>query len=173
MSKRERERRLLQMLEKETEDDFAGMSLFTAEELEVEMDVLRILETGYGSALTDALGEFFFRPYDDSESDVMLFSSVITLTTKLNETYISRLSAGIAQLNFYLPCGGFAINADHTTLAFRLSQVCYADQSDDEILRQMKDCVGLAFGTPEQYVGMLLKMAEGGVSLQDLSVLFP
>jgi hypothetical protein len=173
MTKKERERNLLQMLEKSIENDFNEMSLFTSEELGTEMDVFRVLETGYGSALTDALGEFFFRPYDDSESDVMLFSAVITLTTKLTAKYVPTLAAGIAKLNFYLPCGGFAINADETTLAFRLSQVCYKSQSDEEILRQLKDCVGLAFGAPEQYAGMLLKMAEGGVSLKELSVLFP
>ena len=52
MTKKERERNLLQMLEKSIENDFDEMSLFTSEELETEMDVFRVLETGYDPMMT-------------------------------------------------------------------------------------------------------------------------
>lgn len=171
MTRQEREHNLLTQLEKELSSDFEEMSLFTAEELETEMDVLRVLETGYGSALTEALGEFFFRP--SADEDMMMFSAVITLTNQLDKKYTPLLAHGISMLNFYLPCGGFAINSPETTLVYRLNQVVYTSMSDEEMLRQMKTCVSLAFAAPEQYVGMLLKMAEGGVSMKQLSVLFP
>ncbi len=167
----ERERSLLSRLGKELAGDFAELSLFLAEELGTQMDVLRILETGYGSAQTEALGEFFFRPAGDA--GLLLFSAMVTLTNGLVKKYAPLLAYGISKLNFYLPCGGFAIDAQETTLVYRLSQACDASMEDGQLLRQMRDCISMAFAVPEQYAGMLLKMAEGGVSMKELSVLFP
>ena len=77
----DRKRKLLKELENffREDEDIDEASLFTAEELEAPMDMLRVLVTGYGPGLIDILAEYSFIPLPSESDEIWYFSSVFTL----------------------------------------------------------------------------------------------
>ena len=168
----ERKRQLLDQVEKEMAEVFDGTTVFDGAELDSPVDMLRILETGYGSALTEVLGEFYFNP-NNEEDELWVFSGTVVFTDQLEEKYIPLLAEALVKMNFYLPIGGFAINAPGKLLSYRIHQTIRISDSDESILEQMRTLINMAFGVPQPYCGVLLKMSEGNVTMEEFSVLFP
>ena len=97
---KDRKQALLKKLEGffKEDEDIEEASLFTKEELNAPMDVLRVFVTGYGPGLTDILAEYSFIPMPPQEvEEIWYFSTVITIETDIPKEGASALSNVISR----------------------------------------------------------------------------
>lgn len=163
----ERKRELLKRLEAffSKDEDIDEVSLFTKEELETPMDVLRVLITGYGPGLMDVLVECSFLPLPDTE--VLYFNTVITVRMDVPQEGVSALSGAIAKLNFFLPYGGFAVNGDGSMLVYKSSTAFLSENPDDKLYELMELSADTSVLVAENYTEMLSQVADGQLTLND------
>ncbi len=163
-----KKRGLLKALETEFKGsgDFGEMSLFTAEELNAPTDILRAEVPGFGSDLTSVLGEFFFIPLDDE--DTLYFSTVITLSSDLPKAAAPDVAAAIARLNFYLPCGCFALGEQDKNLVFRLTVPLAADNTDKALKKDLSVAADRALGIAGSYEGYLKLVIKNEINVDEM-----
>ncbi|MBQ9437005.1 MAG: hypothetical protein IJU50_01610 [Lachnospiraceae bacterium] len=170
----ERKRKLLKRLEKELakDEEFEETSLFTAEELNAPMDVLRALVTEYGMGLMDVLAECSFLPIKEAE-EVWYFSVVLTLSMNVPASGMTPLAKAISRLNFYLPCGAFCLSKDGKMLIYKLVLPCRTDAEEDTLFNQMKLGLETALLVPESYTDLLMRVLDGRLALADFMEALP
>ena len=107
---------LLKIINEQLQDaeDFEEVSLFTKDELDAPVDIVRGMLTEVGTELVSVLAEFFFLPYEDEE--MLYFTSAITVTDEILKDELVDISMAVARINFDLPCGGFSIGPDGESL---------------------------------------------------------
>ncbi|MCR5775343.1 MAG: YbjN domain-containing protein [Lachnospiraceae bacterium] len=166
MEKRKLE--ILQMLETDLRENWemGEMSIFNREELNVPVDLLRVEIPGFGADLVSVLGEFFFLPFEDTE--VLFFSSVITLTTQLPSQAVTDVLAGIARLNYYLPCGCFALGDDDKILVYRFTVPIVGEEDIEKQYEDASIAVDTAITTAETFEGQLKLLIKGDITVEDL-----
>lgn len=164
----ERKRRLLEGLwEQLKEQEFIGEgSLFTADELGAPMDVLRAEIAEFGVELTSVLGEFFFIPLDDE--GILYFSVVITLLNEAPKEAAADIAAAASRLNYYLPCGAYALGNDDRTLVYRNTLPLSADISDEALLKCMFTAADVAVGAAEGTEGSLRLVIKNEISVEEM-----
>ncbi len=164
----ERKRKLLKRLEEYfvKEESVEEVSLFTKEELNTPMDMLRALTTEYGSYLIDVLAEFSFLPLEGKQ-EIWFFNSGITRMTNVPKKKVHELGSAISRLNFYLPYGSFALSPDGKMLIYKSVTALKADEDDDKLFEDIRLSADLALFFPEGQTGLLIDVAEGDLSLGD------
>ncbi|MCR5402400.1 MAG: hypothetical protein K6E91_01085 [Butyrivibrio sp.] len=164
----ERKRSLLKRLEGFFSDDetVEEASVFTAEELNAPVDILRVLVTEYGAELTDVLAEYYFAPSEERD-DVWYFTSVINIDPAVPMEGITALSLAIAKLNFYIPYGSFAISGDGGLLVFKSVTALRSDSDDEKLYKDIELAADNALFIPEQYTELLSQVADGSLLLED------
>ena len=164
----DRKLELLKKLEKSFADDpdIEEVSVFTKEELNAPMDVLRMLVTDYGPGLIDVLAEFSFIPFE-GEAEVWYFSSVVTIANNIPQHAVSSVAGAVSRLNFLLPYGSFGINPAGDTLVFKNVTLIKTADPDKNILDNMELAVDRALFIPESHTDLLIGIAEGRVLLSD------
>ena len=170
----ERQRELLKRLETffSEDEDIEEASLFTKEELNAPVDVLRVLALDYGPRLMDLLAEFSFLPLGE-EQEIFYFSSVLTISMNVPKEGIPALAGAISRLNFYLPFGAFCLSQDGSMLIFKTAVPMAAGQSDDAIYQAMEIAADASILIPESYTDLLLRIAEGNLLLDDFIATLP
>lgn len=164
---------LLTQLEEfyKNDEDVEEASIFTAEELGAPMDMLRVLITEYGPGLIEVLGEFSFIPFKDSE--VLYFSSVLTIMTNVPKDGASALSGAISRLNYYLPYGGFALSPDGSTLVYKSVSALRADHTAKKLYEDIELASDMSLLIPEGYTDLLMRVAVGDLLLDDFIATLP
>ncbi|MCR5789630.1 MAG: hypothetical protein K6G83_07050 [Lachnospiraceae bacterium] len=178
MEKRKRE--LLQRLETffKNDEDIEEASLFTAEELQVPVDMLRVLVLDYGPDPIDVLAEYSFLPVSGGE-EVWYFSSVLTIMSDVPKEGVPALSCALAKLNFYLPYGSFALSGDGKMLIYKSVTAVRADSKsagedpDDRLYEEIELAADTALLVPEGYTGLLRQVADGTLLLDDFLTMLP
>ena len=162
----------LKALEKMLADsgNFGEMSLFTAEELNTPMDILRAEIPGFGTDLVSVLGEFIFLPIE--EENILYFSTVITLMSSIPKEAVSDITDAIARLNYYLPCGCFSIGDNDQNLVFRFMMPISEEESDKEIARDMYLAANTAIGTCDRFEGYLKLVIKGEINTKEMIDMF-
>ncbi|MCR4656178.1 MAG: hypothetical protein K5770_08125 [Lachnospiraceae bacterium] len=170
----ERKHRLLERLEDffKNDEDIEEASLFSAQELNTPMDILRVLVLDYGPDPFDLLAEYSFIPFD-GEDEVWYFSSVLTIMSDVPKDGVPALSCAIAKLNFYLPYGGFGLSSDGKTLIYKSVEVLRPDRDDDALYEDIELAADTALLVPEGYTGLLMQVAEGSLLLTDFLEMLP
>ena len=171
----ERKRNLLKQLETffKEDEDIEEASLFTGEELEAPMDVLRVLVTGYGPALIDVLAEYSFIPMPGEVQEVWYFSCVLTIETDIPREGAVALSNAIARLNFYMPYGGFCLSPDGKMLTYKSVMVLRSDEKDETLYKDMELSADTALLIPENFTDSLLRIADGRLPLREFIEMLP
>lgn len=141
-------------------------SLFTKEELNAPMDVLRALVTDYGPGLIDVMAEFSFIPFEGPE-EVLYLSSILTIKTDVPKDGVSALAGAASRLNFYLPCGAFCVNPSGDMLVFKNTTLLRSDHPDDILFGDMTVAADRLLSVPESYTDLLIKVSEGKLLLND------
>ena len=136
------------------------------------MDVLRVLVTEYGSDLTDILVEYSFIPFEGPD-EVWYFSSVLTIETAVPAEGVPALSQAIARLNFVLPYGSFALSVDGKMLVYKSITALRSDCDDETLYKDIELSADTALLVPEQYTGLLLKVADGSLLISDFLDMLP
>ncbi len=169
----ERKRELLKKLETffNEDDGVAEVSLFTKEELDTPMDVLRLLITDYGPGLMDVLAECSFLPLQDP--DVLYFTTVITVRMDIPEAGLSSLSGAVSRLNFFLPYGGFSVSGDGTMLIYKACAAFPSGWEDEQLYKLMEISADSALYTAESHTGPLSQVADGQLALSDYLTTLP
>ncbi len=169
----DRKRNLLDRLEGyfTADEDIEEASLFTKDELNSPMDVLRILITDYGPGLTDVLAECYFLPLQDTE--VLYYDTVITILMDVPAEAVPALSGAITKLNFFLPYGGFALNGDGSMLVYKASAALLSKDDDEKLYEAMELSTDTAILTAESYTDLLSQVADGSLSLNDFLETLP
>lgn len=164
----ERKFKLLKQLEAFFKEDetVEEASLFTKEELETPMDIVRALLTDYGPGLMDVLAEYSFIPFEGPQ-EVWYFSSIITIKMDVPKDGVSALCGAISRLNFYLPYGAFCINAAGDLLIYKSVTAIRTDHNDKEIYENMELSADTALLVAEEHTDMLVKVANGTMLLDD------
>ena len=147
-------------------EDIRDASVFTAEELGIEADVVRCAITELGLELIDVLGEFFFYPYEDEE--VLYFSSVITIADEYDENAMSDLEAAVSRINAFLPCGAFTTGAEGKNLIYKYTIPVMADMKEKDQLRSMLTAANAAITTADTYMGYLVLVIGGDVTPEEM-----
>ncbi len=164
----EKQREYLKRLERffSEDPDIEQVSLFTMEELDAPMDMLRAIVTDYGAGLTDVLAEFSFIPFPGPQ-EVWYFSSTLTIKEDISKYGVSALSGAVARLNFYLPYGCFAVNPEGNMLIYKAVTAIRSDHDEEKIYEDIELSADTALLIPESYTDLLVKVAEGTLLLQD------
>lgn len=167
----ERKLDLLKSLEKEFKDagDIGEVSIFTAKELDAPMDVLRAEIAEFGSDLTSVLGEFFFLPFEETE--VIYFSTVITITGNLPNEIVPEITSAIARLNYYLPCGCFAVGEDDRNLVFRFTVPLRGDAKQKDQEADISIAANTAVLTAERFEGYLKLIIKNEITVDEMITL--
>ncbi len=171
----ERKRDLLKRLEKffKEDEDIEEASLFTKEELETPMDVLRVLVTGYGPALIDVLAEYSFIPMPGEVQEVLYFSSVLTIETDIPREGAAILANAIARINFFLPYGGFCLSPDGSMLTYKSVTALRADENDETLYKDIELSADTALLVPENFTDSLLRIIDGRLPLSEFMAMLP
>ncbi len=169
----ERKRELLKQLETffNEDEDIAEVSLFTKEELETQMDVLRLLIIDYGPDLMDVLAECSFLPLQDTE--VLYFSTVLTIRMDIPKEGLSSLSGAVSRLNFFLPYGSFSVSGDGTMLVYKATAAFPSEWDDDKLYKLMEISADSALFVAESYTEVLSQVADGKMPLSDFISTLP
>ncbi len=161
-------RELLDKLVEELKEseDIGEVSLFTAEELDSPVDVVRALLIDMGSELLNMLGEYFFLPYEEEE--VLYFTSVITITDEIEPDEIVTVSEAIARINYVLPCGCFALGDEGRNLVYRYTAPILADLDADKQMAMMLTAVDAGMMTVDKYEGYLMLAVDGAMTPSEM-----
>lgn len=164
----DKKRSYLEALRKMLEDsgNFGEMSIFTAEELNTPMDILRAEIPGFGSDLVSVLGEFIFLPIE--EENILYFSTVLTLMHSVPKEAAPDIADAVARLNYYLPCGSFALGDNDQNLVFRFMMPISKEESDEDIERDMYLAVNTGIGTADRFEGYLKLVAKGEITTKEM-----
>ena len=160
--------KLLEMLMDELKDaeEIQDMSLFTAEELESPMDVVRAMIVEMGTELTDALGEFFFLPLENAE--MLYFVSSILILEDIPVDRQTDLAVAAAGLNALIPCGSFAMGEDGASLVYRYT-IPVPAELDEAVQRTMLlTAVDTAIQEVDRFSSFLMLVAEGELNVEDM-----
>ena len=165
----ERKRNLLKRLESffKEDEDIEEASLFSAEELEIPVDMLRVLVTGYGPQLIDILAEYSFLPLPGEADEVWYFSSVLTIETDIPREKAAALSNAIARLNFFMPYGGFCLSPEGDMLTYKSVTALRSDEQDDTLYKDIELSADTALLVPENFTDSLLRILDGRLSLSE------
>ena len=139
-------------------------------EKENEPEILTVVLDGIGEAgeKEGGLGEFFFIPPATENDTVMHFCSVITLLDDLNREHLPELFELMSYINFRLPLGSYSVDRDASLLCYRLVTPIPAGVSGDALFSQMNVCMANALTSADLYVDMLIKVAGGEKTLEDV-----
>lgn len=147
-------------------EDFEEVSLFTKEELDAPVDVVRGLIPEIGTEQISVLTEFFFMPFEDE--DMLYFSSVITVTDEIAQEEVADLSLAVARINFDLPCGSFSVSPDGESLVYKYT-VPVPGSVDESIQKDiMLTSIDAAINVVDRFEGYLALALEGNLSTKDL-----
>ena len=165
---KDRKNELLKELEAGLKEDsgIGEISMFTAEELETPMDILRSEITGFGPGLISVLGEFFFLPIEDD--DHFFFSTVITLSGTVPPEAAPDVASAVARLNYYVPVGCYALGDDDKNLIFRLTALINISDDIKKQSGEIRKAVNIALGAGEKYFGYLLMVINNEISVDDM-----
>ena len=155
MKKDDKKLALLSSLEEELKgsDGIGEVSVSTQKELNAPMDILRAEIADFGSDLKSVLGEFFFIPFEADE--VLYFSTVITLTWNLPKEAAADVASAVARLNYYIPCGCFALGDSDNNLVYRLCVPLKGDDDTDRQKQTVSIAANTAIMTAEKFEGYL------------------
>ncbi len=159
---------LLDALKKllETDEDTGEVSVFSSDELGAPADILRAELPEFGPDLVSVLGEFFFIPFEDDE--LLYFSSVITISSTVPEAAVPEVAAAVARLNYYLPCGCYALGDNDKNLIYRYTALI--DSSDDR--EKQKAAVSTAalasIFVAEKFMGNLLLVIRNEMTVDEM-----
>lgn len=173
---KDRKQALLKKLEDffKEDEDIEEASLFTKEELNAPMDVLRVFVTGYGPGLTDILAEYSFIPMPPQEvEEIWYFSTVITIETDIPKEGVSALSNVISRLNFYLPYGSFCLSTDGRMLVYKSVTALRAEEKDETLYKDIELSADTALYVPESYTDVLNRIADGRLSAAEFLATLP
>ncbi len=158
----EKNRELLTTLANELNnaEDIEDASLFTAEELEAQTDIVRCLIKETGADLIDTLGECFFLPLGN-DADVSYFTTIITIIDEMEPDDATQFAEAVARINFFIPAGTFAIDEEESGLVFKYAVPIMNDASDEEKLKYMLTAFNASLGIVDKYEGYLMLVATG------------
>jgi hypothetical protein len=150
----------------ETDNGIGEISLFTAEELNSPMDILRAELTEFGPDMVNRLGEFFFMPFKDD--DLLYFTTVVTLSGSVPKEAVPDVAAAVARLNYYIPCGCYALGDNDRNLVYRYTALL-SDREEKEMLGEKVISAALsALSTAEKYMGFLLLVLNNDISVEEM-----
>ena len=150
----------------EGNEEVDQVSLFTAEELNAPMPVVRAFLPGFGASGLEVLAEFFFLP--GAEGDPTLrFSSVLTITNILPQDRLPEVDTAVARLNCYLPVGAYCVNRGGSHLLYKLVIPMGREWTKASQERMVCLAAEEALLTPRGTAGLLVSVALGELSLGD------
>ncbi len=163
-----RKKELLEALEAElkTDDSIGEMSVFSAKELNVPMDILRAEVTGFGPDLVSVLGEFFFFPFEDENT--LYFTTVITLSSTVPAEAAPDLAGAVARLNYYLPCGCFALGAEDKNLVYRYTALLDAADKKEDQIKDIIRTYDIALGVADRFYPNLLLVIRNEMTVSEM-----
>ncbi len=161
-------RELLQALEDyyRSEGEPGEMSIFTADELGTTMDMFRMELAGFGSDGVSVLGEFFFMPFE--EKGILYFSTVITLLSTVSIGLAPDIAAAVARLNYYLPCGCYALGNKDQNLIYRMTVPLTENRPLEELKKDIILAADTAIGAAEAYEGYLKRVILNELTVEEM-----
>ncbi len=140
---------------------------------DVPFDILAVAFTEMGVNDNELLGEYYFYPFDNVESDVMYFVCTMTMTDELNQDTVEELNKALDILNFYLPTGAFLISPDKRTLLYRYENIIDANASLEDNLKIIQINMGDSIQITEKWMDIFLGMDENQISFNDFMTMMP
>lgn len=147
-------------------DDFEEASVFTSKELDTPVDMVRCIVTEVGTDLINALGEFYFLPFENEE--VLYFTLTITLGDEVVPESVSDLESAVSKLDFYLPYGCFALGGEGSILVYKYTVPFRSADSEDEQMSSMLTALDAAVTICDRFEGYLMLVASGELAPDDM-----
>lgn len=169
--KKQREK-LLQKANEELKDELIPSVIKDKEESGIEDGILAILFDELGSNSDEAFGEFFFSPVITDEDEVQYFNCVIVLTQDIDKDKLPLLYEAFAYINFYIPYGAFAIDADHESIVYRYTQALPIRMKDEDLYAQIQIAMGNAISMADSNINLVLSLEDGTMDLEDVRDVF-
>lgn len=140
-----------------------------------EVDILMALFTDYGmESENEIFGEYYFNDIPAAQEDISYLTGIHTILEdeEIENENISALIVAFNLINSYLPFGNFAYDDQDNRVIFRLSQVVYSDQSEDELYRNLDTIIGHCMYATGQFAEPLVQIARGEMGIEEFIDLF-
>ena len=122
--------------------------------------------TGFGSDLRNILGEFFFLPFEADE--VIYFTTVLTITGSVREDVTADLSNAIARLNYYMPCGCFALGDHDSNLIYRFAVPIVGAETKAKQEQAVSMAANTAIMVAEKFEGYLKLVMNNEITVDEM-----
>ncbi|MCR4654905.1 MAG: hypothetical protein K5770_01530 [Lachnospiraceae bacterium] len=159
---------LLNALEErlKADGDIGQTVMLNAEDLGSSMDVLRAEILEFGPDLMNVLGEFFFMPFEDE--GLMFFTSVITYSDSVPREAAADIAAAVARLNYYIPCGCYALGNDDKNLIYRYTAIMLNSEEKERLTQAVISAAYSSVSVAEKYLGYLLLVLKGEITVEEM-----
>lgn len=171
---KEKKKELLKALQEKFGEWEIGTVYRDGEAEKLPMDILTVLVTEYGNSLEDVMGEFFFMPETEGQTEEILrFNCIFTLTENLEEKQLPDLYEAAGILNYYTEAGTFAVNKTGGMLVYRNSLALPAEMDTEKALELIVTNVLFSMNVSERFVDILLQVNDGRMDIEDFRALLP
>ncbi len=160
---------LLERLKDSLQEELIACESFTPKD-EGAPEILTVVLDGIGEegGREGAVGDFFFMPLYSEEDKVQYFCAVLTLMDDVDNDRLPALFEAMSYINFELTSGNFCIDREKSILAYKLTLTLPMDVSGDVIYEAMNFCLDDAVNVADLYADILIKISDGGATLEDL-----
>lgn len=133
--------------------------------------ILTTLHRNMGNHNDEVMGEYFFMPQEESNDDYFTIS--LSITENLTDETYGLFSTASGVMNFFLPFGGFVVNRDITTLAYKYTVIIPADYTKEQAFQLIDKAVGGALDIVDNNIAILTDMEKGEATFDDFMELMP
>lgn len=152
---------------KEKIEEYGDMAeIMHPEAMGETFDILTAEWTGFGEHNDTVTAEFIFRDTPGDTDGGRLLCSTITLRDDVPAENTPELAFAIGIMNFYIEKGSFAINKPTNLVVYRSTRFFHGDTTEDVLLRDCIREMQLSYETASRYVGAVLALAEGSLSIE-------
>ena len=161
---------VLQQICDDLNEGFVAATIRSPEDIGAEdaPEMLTVIFDEIGLGHDEAIGEFFFYPLGSDEDMTGFLSCVITLSENLDPKYLEGLYEALAVLNFHMLSGSFGVSADGKFLSYRQCVPYPLTMGKDELFDFANVVTGNAVAMADQWADMVLRVAEGEGSTEDI-----
>lgn len=135
--------------------------------------MLNVLHTELSFEEEEVMGEYYFVPLDDQQSQFHMFTSMLSLTESMPDDKYDILGKAANLLNFYVPAGAFVFSKPEHIIAFKHTSLIPINATEDEAIKLIDGNMSLSLKVVGRYLDVFMKLMKGKLDFDDFMATLP
>jgi hypothetical protein len=135
--------------------------------------MLNVLHTELGTSGEEIMGEYYFLPVNDENTQFHLFSSVLTLSEEMPEERFEIMCNAANVMNFFLPAGSLVFSKQDGIMAYKFNSLIPGSATEDQALVIIDGNIGLVLNLMDKYADAIMKLLRDEINFEDVLDLMP